>query len=284
MPTAKILAQPDEQPGLKETGNIKRLLDNLLSCGMPGDSQSPFMRRIRFTNIFVIITVAALLVFSVVNLMSEQYLGFVFELFSGLLGIFTIIQMRISGNIERAQTLILLNLLLVMTYLFVSGGIAGTGIFWWFTYPVAAFFIKGRRRGWLWVVIIIVEALVMMLLGKFFNVNVPYSFVELRQFLAAFLVVSIILRHYEVLRDDYEKTIESNMHILEEANANIKTLRGLVPICASCKKIRNDKGYWQLVEVYVAEHSEAHFSHGLCEECSRKLYPEYSQNNDVQNS
>ncbi len=73
MPTAKILAQPDEQPGLKETGNIKRLIDNLLSCGMPGDSQSPFMRRVRFTNIFVIITVAALLVFSVVNLMSEQH-------------------------------------------------------------------------------------------------------------------------------------------------------------------------------------------------------------------
>jgi PAS domain S-box-containing protein len=61
---------------------------------------------------------------------------------------------------------------------------------------------------------------------------------------------------------------------LQEALFRIKTLRGLIPICANCKKIRDDKGYWQQVETYVREHSEAEFSHGLCPECIEILFPE----------
>ena len=58
---------------------------------------------------------------------------------------------------------------------------------------------------------------------------------------------------------------------LEEAFAKIKTLRGLIPICASCKKIRSDQGYWQQLEQYLAEHSEADFTHGLCPECLKQM-------------
>jgi PAS domain S-box-containing protein len=61
---------------------------------------------------------------------------------------------------------------------------------------------------------------------------------------------------------------------LQEALAEIKTLTGLIPICASCKKIRDDQGYWQQLETYIQEHSEAEFSHGICPDCARRLYPE----------
>ena len=60
---------------------------------------------------------------------------------------------------------------------------------------------------------------------------------------------------------------------LQDAMANIKVLRGLLPICASCKRIRDDTGYWKQLEDYIADRSEAKFTHGLCSECSRKLYP-----------
>jgi len=60
-----------------------------------------------------------------------------------------------------------------------------------------------------------------------------------------------------------------------EAQANVKTLRGLIPICASCKNIRDDRGAWNQLEAYVHEHSEAEFSHGICPECARKLYPQF---------
>jgi DNA-binding response OmpR family regulator len=55
----------------------------------------------------------------------------------------------------------------------------------------------------------------------------------------------------------------------------VKTLSGLLPICSSCKKIRDDSGYWQQVEVYIRNHTEADFSHSLCPVCAKKLYPEF---------
>jgi len=62
---------------------------------------------------------------------------------------------------------------------------------------------------------------------------------------------------------------------LEEALSRVKTLQGLLPICSYCKKIRNDRNYWQQVEGYISDHSEAQFSHGICPECyARYVQPE----------
>ena len=59
----------------------------------------------------------------------------------------------------------------------------------------------------------------------------------------------------------------------EDALAHVKTLRGLLPICAGCKKIRDANGEWEQMEIYVSRHSNAEFSHGFCDECFRRLYP-----------
>ena len=61
----------------------------------------------------------------------------------------------------------------------------------------------------------------------------------------------------------------------KEAERAIKTLTGLIPICASCKNIRDDTGYWNEVEKYIMEHTDAKFSHGICPGCMEKLYPDY---------
>jgi PAS domain S-box-containing protein len=69
---------------------------------------------------------------------------------------------------------------------------------------------------------------------------------------------------------DRERTIQE----LKAALAQVRTLSGLLPICASCKKIRDDQGYWTQIECYIRDHSMADFSHGLCPECVDGLYPE----------
>ncbi|MCX6226524.1 MAG: PAS domain-containing protein, partial [Bacteroidia bacterium] len=77
---------------------------------------------------------------------------------------------------------------------------------------------------------------------------------------------------------DRKRTEEERERLILELNqalSEIKTLSGLIPICSSCKKIRNDEGYWEQVEVYVGKHSDAQFSHGICPECMKKLYPEF---------
>ncbi|MBN1397748.1 MAG: PAS domain S-box protein, partial [Bacteroidetes bacterium] len=71
------------------------------------------------------------------------------------------------------------------------------------------------------------------------------------------------------LEEDKQKLMDK----LQEAFAHIKELNGLLPICSYCKKIRNDKGYWQILEAYIIEHSDATFTHGICEDCAKIYFP-----------
>jgi len=85
-------------------------------------------------------------------------------------------------------------------------------------------------------------------------------------------IVSVVRDITERKRIEEEK--EKVLVDLRKALSEVKQLTGFIPICASCKKIRDDKGYWSDVEKYISDHSEALFSHGICPDCMRKLYPE----------
>jgi PAS domain S-box-containing protein len=75
-------------------------------------------------------------------------------------------------------------------------------------------------------------------------------------------------------RKNLEKEREKLFHDLQDALENVRTLKGLLPICSHCKKVRDDKGYWNQIEVYIEDHSEAEFSHSICRECAKKYYPD----------
>ena len=83
--------------------------------------------------------------------------------------------------------------------------------------------------------------------------------------ITSLIVVIIILDLMEQMKKEKER--------LQEAIAKVKALSGLLPICASCKKIRDDRGYWNQIESYIREHSEADFTHGICPDCIERLYP-----------
>ena len=72
---------------------------------------------------------------------------------------------------------------------------------------------------------------------------------------------------------DVTERVEAQLENSRLKELELKHLRGLLPICADCKRIRNDEGYWQQVEEYLMDHSEARFSHGLCHECLPKYFP-----------
>lgn len=77
---------------------------------------------------------------------------------------------------------------------------------------------------------------------------------------------------YEKLR----KELESHVSHLNTLLSQVKTLSGMLPICSSCKKIRDDNGYWNQIESYIQENSDAEFSHSLCPDCAEELYPEFN--------
>ena len=90
----------------------------------------------------------------------------------------------------------------------------------------------------------------------------------------------VVLRDItERVRNDMER--ERWIAEISDAIGKVRTLSGMLPICASCKKIRDDKGYWQQIESYIHAHSEASFSHGICPECAHKLYPEVFQKQKI---
>ena len=76
-------------------------------------------------------------------------------------------------------------------------------------------------------------------------------------------------------QNEVEKEKELLIDDLQDALSKIRTLDGLIPICAHCKKIRDDKGFWKQVEAYIEDHSRAEFSHGICPDCMKKYYEDY---------
>ncbi|MCP4155788.1 MAG: response regulator [bacterium] len=110
------------------------------------------------------------------------------------------------------------------------------------------------------------------------TVDIPVIFITVKT------EVEDILKGFECGAVDYvtkpfnaaELLARIKTHIeLKKAREEIKSLRGILPICARCKKIRDDNGYWKQVEVYVEKHSDATFSHSICPECFKKLYPQF---------
>jgi len=84
---------------------------------------------------------------------------------------------------------------------------------------------------------------------------------------------ALMLKQEMDCRKTRELELRRSNEDLQRALREVKVLKGLVPICASCKKIRNDQGFWQQLEEYIQQHSEAEFSHGLCTPCIKKHYP-----------
>lgn len=97
----------------------------------------------------------------------------------------------------------------------------------------------------------------------------PVNGVELHARVASALTLKREMDHRKAREADLRRSNDE----LQQALKEVKVLRGLIPICASCKKIRNDGGFWQQLEDYLSEHSGVEFSHGLCQPCIKKLYP-----------
>ncbi len=91
---------------------------------------------------------------------------------------------------------------------------------------------------------------------------------------AVILAIVLNAQRLEMELQEAKARAERSLEELKTAQAEVKTLSGLLPICAGCKKIRDDQGYWNQIETYIARHSDATFTHGLCPECLARLYPD----------
>ncbi len=143
---------------------------------------------------------------------------------------------------------------------YITGGIDNNGPLWYYAYPMVTLHLLGPRNGSL-------AAISLLLVSVILLIN-PFNELMMTRYKTSFLVR--FFKSYSIvyaLAFAYEFQKQRN-------RKQIKELRDLLPICASCKKIRDDKGYWNQIEVYIENHSEVEFSHGICSECEEKLYGE----------
>ncbi|MGE5172862.1 MAG: hypothetical protein ACM3MD_03440 [Betaproteobacteria bacterium] len=99
--------------------------------------------------------------------------------------------------------------------------------------------------------------------------NPPAEIWNIAMYLAFFIIVTLLLSKLRITMQQRAGLITK----LQNALNAVKELSGILPICANCKKIRDDEGYWHDVDVYISRHTKAEFTHSICKECANKLYP-----------
>jgi len=154
-------------------------------------------------------------------------------------------------------------------------------IFVWNAYvPAFSFFLIGKKWG-LRICYIFLPAVVGIFLLRHTTDAIDQSIDVILNLIAYTMSISVLYLFYESTRAhteaDLVRDIEQRIRTeeqLKSALAEVKHLSGLLPVCSCCKKIRDDKGYWNRLEVYIEDRSEAQFSHGLCPNCAKGMYPD----------
>ncbi len=213
-----------------------------------------------------------------------------FLIFSFLISLLYYMKTRQNYIISAGLGVIVMGLFYL--YLIFNGGVHNTAYLWLLTYPPIVLFLLGNRSGSKISLGFIVIVMTALIFRNPLHIPAYYSKDLLIRFAAVYITIHFISYAMERIRSlvqqqmkqknleleqlnkDKEKLIGDLQHSLDE----IKTLQGILPICARCKKIRNDDGYWEQVEEYVHEHSNARFSHSICPECRIEFYPELQKN------
>jgi len=152
---------------------------------------------------------------------------------------------------------------------YVTGYDFGFSLFYLLPIILVSWFVN-RKAGMLFS---LMSSLIIFVADYFAGKTFIPSFVELWDFsihLGFFTIIGFLVAQLKSEFDEHMRLIVELKNSVNE----IKVLSGMLPICASCKKIRDDKGYWNQIESYISKHSEVQFSHSVCPDCMEKLYPE----------
>ena len=161
----------------------------------------------------------------------------------------------------------------LLGYNIVVGPNGDNSLMWTLAYPVIVFFIVGYPEGLFWYFSIVLLCLITFMFPGPLHLY-AYHPDTIVVFSVLFFIFTGLSTGFEALRWYYYSTLEQQQAELRDALENVHTLSGLLPICSICKKIRDDRGYWNQLESYLSSHTDAKFSHGMCDDCFREQYPD----------
>ncbi len=160
-------------------------------------------------------------------------------------------------------------IMLVIGFLdYLTGFEYRTKIFYLMPISYATWFI-GKKTGIVFSIWPVLTLLYSVIVSRTNYGNSPIEIWNIAMYLAFFIIVTVLLSKLRTTMQQRAGLITK----LQNALNAVKELSGILPICANCKKIRDEEGYWHDVDVYISRHTNAEFTHGICRECANKLYP-----------
>ena len=236
-------------------------------------------RKFNFFTVSFAFAIGLLMIFLVINTMNRAFFLIVFDLL--LIAVMTAIY--IALRTFKSHMIVYRVGMAIGTagflYLATEGGEAYNLLYSLFFIPLLLFFFFSKKEGLFWCTAFFLTLSFILLVPVF---HFTYDPINAMYCLVPMLAVIIVAYQIESSRKQYANMfIEEQLKLTKEkeflakALEEIKILNGLLPICSFCKKIRDDKGYWEQIENYIRSHSEAEFSHSICPDCAKKHYAEF---------
>ncbi|MGM0599907.1 MAG: hypothetical protein ACQETH_08850 [Candidatus Rifleibacteriota bacterium] len=280
---------------LKKQNKLARLLKNFIFSGLDeNNTDIETLRQVGMLNALIVVSLIILFPLSIIALKQQLYQLLFVETLVSISLISIVIFMRKTSDYCKVSIPTVVIAGIFYAYLLTTGGKANTGFIWMFSYPSIATFLLGIRKGIFFSFLLFIYSLAIMFAEQnivpttanyTFSLSVRISFSYLLICLFAWAVESTRATaqfEYHQINDELQdscKELEKRHHAkkeiiteLREAIVEAEQLKRILPICSSCKKVRNDTGYWEKVERYFNQHSGTKFSHSVCPDCANIYY------------
>jgi hypothetical protein len=288
------------------TGLIERGRAWMLSSGAGQNPDSESQDRFFHYSVFLLLGVPTMLAFGGYHFNAGNYRHsmLVFGSATSLIFGWQYLWRTGNGNFFYRFNGVLFALLLLEMMTF--GEAEGAKILWMYTFPLISLFLLGKQEGLYWAVGLLLIALIIFFYGQSQLATIPpYSANFKLRFVLSYLIVTSIAYWFEHLRAKYRRGYERKARQLQEekllleenlaqlsqtekekdflietlqrALEEVNTLRGLLPICCHCNKIRDDAGFWNRLESYLEERAAVTFTHGICPDCKELHYPGFGK-------
>lgn len=160
----------------------------------------------------------------------------------------------------------------VLMYNQYFGPSGDSSLVWLYIFPLGIFFVLGISEGITWYCLFTTVSMLLLFTPEIAGAAIYSDDMRIRH-VCAYMIITFMALSFEFLRWYFYTQLEHEREKLKEAAEHVRTLNGLVPICSICKKIRDDKGYWNQLEQYLLDHTNAKLTHGICDDCYAKHYP-----------
>ena len=216
--------------------------------------------------------IPTLLFFVYQDMMRNDRVGIVFDLGMAILFTTFLVFSRYVKNGIWFYRVIILGLAGVLMYNEYLGPTGDSSLIWFYIFPLAVFFVLGISEGICWYFLFTTISFLVLFFPEMTRAAVYTEDMRIRH-VCAYGIITFLALCFEFLRWYFLEQLEQERIKLKEAMEHVRTLNGLVPICSICKKIRDDQGYWNHLEQYLLDHTDAKLSHGICDDCYAKHYP-----------